>query len=397
LEFVDMAKIYPVDKVMLERTKKWLYSRKDGKGGFLRNTRALDDFGGAPENTTNAYIVWSLTEAGESGLNQEVDHLLSQCKDAKDTYFLGLVAGSLFNVGRSSDAIEIGKKLIPQQQPDGSVKNAVTSITRSGGNSLTIETTAISILVWLNNDDAFAKHTEDAIRWLLAQCQSGRFGSTQGTILALKAIIKYDKLRAAPSKDGHAIVKVNGKELKVEILCKSTGAIVTPSFTDLLQEENTIEIALSEGLSLPYAFTVDYYADKPESSDLCIVDMKLKMNDSTFSEGSGGEITVDIKNTSSEKIGMVIAIVGLPGGMEPRHEQLKELIASEKISFYEIRGREVIFYWKGMKEKQEVGFKMDVIARIPGKYKGPASRVYLYYTDERKKWIDGLECQIKVK
>src|SRR5260370_32387673 len=57
MEFRDMAKVFPVDGKMLERTKTYLPSRKDGKGGFQRNPRARDTFGKAPENITNGYLV----------------------------------------------------------------------------------------------------------------------------------------------------------------------------------------------------------------------------------------------------------------------------------------------------------------------------------------------------
>jgi len=262
---------------MLSRTKSWLYSRRDGKGGFLRNTQALDDFGGAPANTTNAYIVWSLTEAGEGSLDKEVDFLLAGWKDQKDTYFLGLVAGCLYNTRRTKEAEEIAMKLVEAQQDDGSVKNAVTSITRSGGDSLNIETTAIAIIVWLNNDEKFAKYTEKAIQWLSSRCRAGRFGNTQGTILALKAIVKYDKMRAAPQIDGFALVKIDGKEIKIPILKSSAGTVITPSFAEHLTEgDHTCEISLSDGLSLPFAFAVDYFAEKPESSKDCVLDLSTK-------------------------------------------------------------------------------------------------------------------------
>jgi uncharacterized protein YfaS (alpha-2-macroglobulin family) len=65
MEFVDMAKVMPVDDSMIERTRNWLLDRRDGKGGFKRNDKALDSFGSAPVPTTNAYIVWSFLESGE--------------------------------------------------------------------------------------------------------------------------------------------------------------------------------------------------------------------------------------------------------------------------------------------------------------------------------------------
>src|SRR5690348_2915185 len=62
---------------MIERTKNWLMKRRDGKGGFERNSLALDCFGGAPESTTNAYIVWALSCSGEKHIEKELDHLLN--------------------------------------------------------------------------------------------------------------------------------------------------------------------------------------------------------------------------------------------------------------------------------------------------------------------------------
>ncbi|HEV3116136.1 MAG TPA: alpha-2-macroglobulin family protein, partial [Gemmataceae bacterium] len=59
LEFRDMARVYDVDTKMIERSRQYLMSRKDGKGGFQRNPAAIDTFGRAPDDITNAYIVWA--------------------------------------------------------------------------------------------------------------------------------------------------------------------------------------------------------------------------------------------------------------------------------------------------------------------------------------------------
>ena len=53
-----------VDGDMIERTASWLKSRRDGKGGFERNSKALDSFGRASKEVTDGYITYALTEAG---------------------------------------------------------------------------------------------------------------------------------------------------------------------------------------------------------------------------------------------------------------------------------------------------------------------------------------------
>lgn len=46
--------------------------RRDGQGGFNLSSEALDSFGRAPQNITNAYIVWSLTSTGETDVEKEI-------------------------------------------------------------------------------------------------------------------------------------------------------------------------------------------------------------------------------------------------------------------------------------------------------------------------------------
>ena len=85
---------------MLKRTQDYLLAQRDGKGGFQRNPRALDTFGRAPDDITNAYIVWALTESGkDDDVTKELNALAEQAKTSKDPYFLSLVANSLINRG----------------------------------------------------------------------------------------------------------------------------------------------------------------------------------------------------------------------------------------------------------------------------------------------------------
>ena len=92
MEFRDMSQVFDVDPQMIDRTAAWLLKRRDGKGGFQRNPRAFDSFGGAPEEITNAYITWALTEAKQSGIETEVKHVLEVARKSEDPYLLSLAA-----------------------------------------------------------------------------------------------------------------------------------------------------------------------------------------------------------------------------------------------------------------------------------------------------------------
>ena len=158
LEFRDMARVQDVDPAMLKRTQDYLLSRRDGKGGFQRNPRACDSFGRAPDDVTNAYIVWALTESGkDDDLTTELNALAGQAKTSKDPYFLALVANSLINRARTDEATALLKTVAGAQKEDGRLDAEKTSITGSGGRDLQIETTALAVLGWLKaNPGAFA-------------------------------------------------------------------------------------------------------------------------------------------------------------------------------------------------------------------------------------------------
>src|SRR5208283_2252081 len=102
-------------------------------------------------------------------------------------------------------------------------------------------------------------------------------------------------------------------------------------------------------------------------------------------------------NKSPDVIPTPVAIIGLPGGLEPRHDQLKELVKKGTIDAYEVLGREVVLYWRTLPGNAKVVVPLSVIAAVPGTYTGPASRTYLYYTDEHKQWVDGVHVEITPK
>eukprot|EP01029_Cantina_marsupialis_P012731 TRINITY_DN2811_c0_g1_i3.p1 TRINITY_DN2811_c0_g1~~TRINITY_DN2811_c0_g1_i3.p1 ORF type:complete len:111 (+),score=37.53 TRINITY_DN2811_c0_g1_i3:54-386(+) len=104
---------------------------------------------------------------------------------------------------------------------------------------------------------------------------------------------------------------------------------------------------------------------------------------------------IGVSNESGDNTGMVVAIIGIPGGMELRHNRLKELIDGNEISYYEVRGRELMLYWEEMGVDTTNTVVIDLIAKIPGNYLAPASRAYAYYESENKHWLQEMEVKIE--
>jgi hypothetical protein len=70
------------------------------------------------------------------------------------------------------------------------------------------------------------------------------------------------------------------------------------------------------------------------------------------------------------------------------------LVKAGKIDAYEVIGREVVLYWRFLKANDTFDIPLSLVAAIPGTYTAPASRAYLYYTDEYKSWAPGLKVNI---
>ena len=398
LEFTDMSVVRNVDIGMLANTRKWLLARRDGNGGFTHERRALHTWIADP-GCANGYCTWALLETGQTGLEKEVKWLADDAQTETNSYVKALAANALFLAGDKAGAKQFMDLLANLQDKDGHVKGATTTVVGSGGESLEIETTSLATLAWLR-DPSYSGNVELAIRFLADSCKAGRYGSTQSTVLALRAIVAYDKARAHPTAAGKIQLFVDDQSAgdAIAFEATSTGAIQLPDFSSKLTPgQHAVELRMTDGSDLPYAVSISFNSVTPASSNDCKLEMTTSMADPTIAEGAVTEVRVAVTNKGTDTLPTPIAIVGLPGGLEVRHDQLKELVKADRIAAYEVRGREVILYWRDIQPNQTIDIPISVIAAIPGEFTGPASRAYLYYTDEFKKWTAGLKAVVVAK
>eukprot|EP01117_Protostelium_nocturnum_P005670 TRINITY_DN2049_c0_g1_i3.p1 TRINITY_DN2049_c0_g1~~TRINITY_DN2049_c0_g1_i3.p1 ORF type:complete len:1420 (+),score=454.86 TRINITY_DN2049_c0_g1_i3:93-4352(+) len=396
MQFVEMKDVIDVDEKMIDRTKKWLEKRRNKDGGFLRNSRALDKFGGAPAEHTDAYITWALTEAGLN-TSADVNFVIKNCAEKKkDTYIWALTSLCLYKNNRREEAAQWARKIAELQIESGAVTDEETSITRSGGESLIVESTALSLLAWLHDQDSFSTISSKAVNFLTSCCKNGSFGSTQATLLALKAIVAYDKTQSDTLEEGALCVKVNDLEVgRINISENPSGVLSCQDFGDkIVRGENRITLEMLKGGKFPYSLALDFFALKGDSKDECAVRLQTQLVDSVLKEGKSTEVSVIVQNVTNESLPMTLAVIGIPGGLEPRIDKLKELVKSGTIDYYETLGRRIALYWRYFDANEKKEILLDVVAAVPGTYTGPASNAYLYYTDEYSWWNSGLNVQI---
>jgi len=395
LHFQDMSKVMQVDRAMIDTTSAWLMKQRNGKGGFERKRRALHTWI-EDVDCSNGYITWALLENGQQGLEKEIEAVKTAGAQSNNSYAVALAANVASLSGDKTAAESLMKKLAAKQNKTGGVDGATASIVGSGGEALEIEATALATLAWLR-DPQLAGNVERSMKYLADSCKGGRYGSTQSTVLALRAIVEYDKQRAHPKAPGKVRIFVDGQGVGEWMAFdeKTQGAIKLPDVSELLTPgEHKLELKMENGSSMPYALSVSFNASTPAISKACKLEIATKLAQTELAEGAATEASVIITNEAKEVIPNPVAIVGLPGGLEVRHDQLKELVKKGTIDAYEVIGREVVLYWRSLASEAVVNVPISAVAAVPGTYTGPASRTYLYYTDEHKHWVDGLKVNI---
>lgn len=391
MEFMDMKNAgADVDQKMLDRTSEWLLSHKDGNGGFKREVHAYHDFGRISDDILNAYIVYALAEAGYKNIKKEFEVSMKKAMDTKDPYMLAMMVNAAYDLKENVKADEAMKTLLSKQAKDGSFTGSTHSITYSQGQSLTIETTSLSIMAFLKSQNNVAPMM-DAVRYLTeARSGSGVFSSTQGTILALKALTEYAKFSKKTTEDGTIEIYVDGKKAaERSYKAGDKGAIEVAGLEKFLGTEGKHDVKIKYvGVKtpLPYAVAVNWSTSLPSSDKECNIDLTTKMASYSASVGQTVRMTATITNKKNTEVPSTMAIIGIPAGFTVQPWQLKELQEKNVFDYYEMKGNNIAVYYRGMAPSAVKEINLDLKAEMPGTYDAPASSAYLYYTNEYKTW-----------
>jgi len=400
LEFNDMKKVYDgVDNEMTERARRFILGRRDGNGGFVNNTMGLDDFSGSPKSISDAYIVYALTETKETGIDKEYRFALHEALESKDLYRMALMANAAFNMGDRVNYRKLVKYFIETADPSKFEKMKMqTSITRSSDLSLTRETVALWTIAMLKANDNVEREMIDTCVEYLSACRTpyGGFGNTQSTILCLQALTRYAGAPVSLDK-GKLSILVNDKKADLD-LTRKTGdeKQMSVDISDLIDKgDNEIRLLYSD-IETPLPYSINFYWDykTPVSNRECPLVITTKLMNHTVKRNETTRLSVTMENKKNNGLPMSIAIIGIPGGMSLQPWQLKELQEKEVFDFYEIIDDNLIIYYRQMKPNERRQINLDLKAEIPGTYTGMASCTYVYYTNEYKYWLEGMNVNI---
>jgi len=400
MQFNDMKSVSNyVDDKMIFRTANWLMEKKDGKGEFKRNSRALDTYGRADKDITNAYIVYALAEAGYKDIKLEFKTSYDEAIKSKDAYVYALLTNSAICFKDKAKATTLLTLLYAEQNKNGSWAGKRHSITCSSGNSLIVETTSLVAMAIMKSENPDRASLNKAIEFLISSRSGyGTFGSTQATILALKAITHYAKFSKQTEESGTIEIYIDGKKVAQQHYEKGENqALIMDGLEQFISEgKHKVKIKfVGCEEALPYSLAVNWRTKTPQSNNKCKLKLECKLQTNHVSVSDVVRMSVKLSNTKNKGLPMSMIKIGIPGGLSPQPWQLKELRDKKIIDFYEIFDNYLVFYFRQMKPEEIKHINLDLKAEMAGDYEGAASCAYLYYTDEDKDWLEGLKIKIK--
>ncbi|KAJ3429815.1 macroglobulin / complement [Anaeramoeba flamelloides] len=436
MQFYEIQKVNPAfNKDIIRTTVQFLLKKRNNSGGFsVYNPRLKHYYGrrrfkriptgkksvaggnqrAQPNNENiNAYILWALTCCGvtKGTITKEYNCMVNNAQNdsqaSKDCYFLALASLTCFNLHDTDLSKQFADRLLEYADEKGTISDCRNTLVYSYGNNKSIEVTALSVLAFIKN--SMFEEAAKSVEWINSMCKSGRFGTTQATVLSLKAINAWNEINSVPINNGELILHINNSPVKsTQIVKGSSEEISIKDFGEYLRpnETNIVQLQMKGGSVMPFEVSIEARTPKPndrsEDCDIQLTTEVLNDNNSNDDIVEGDviqfEVTIENRTLRNDPTGMVVAVIGIPGGCSVRIDKLKQLKQVNTFDFFELFGaREVAFYWENVDPSQVISFTIDLIAEIAGNYTAPHSRAYLYYNDDFICWNDGINVEILPK
>jgi len=410
-QFHDMAKVYPIDRGVIDRTQAWLLKQQEADGTWSKigatHGESIERMGN-PKLLLTSYVVWSLAESGNRSPQTEkaVKYIRANLKDAGDNaYILALAANALAAWDPKDDStLECIKRLdkLRKEMPEWKAvcfPAQAMSLSYARGDSITVETTALAVLAMLKTGQ-FQNSINQGLTYLIkSKSGSGTWGSTQATILALKAIVAS---ASGPAQADTAAftIKLNGKEVAKGEVTKDNADVM--QLFDLKDQttlgQNDIEIEVKGETSLMYQVVGRYFEAWPQGEPPApVLEVSVDYDRTKLSTADTLKATATLKYQGDVPTYMVIVDLGIPPGFNVDGGDFAEMVAAKKIEKFTITARQVTLYLGDVKPGDVMKFTYTLKPKYPIKAKTPSTAAYEYYTPANRATAKPVELVVEEK
>jgi hypothetical protein len=395
MEFSDMSKVYEVDPKVIQRTQQWLASQQQPDGSWKPDTNFINEGATNRYNADvlriTAYIAWSLKNTGYQGPAVEKARYFIDKAPATDAYTLAVIANfaAEYAKDRPFTSQAIARLLDARTEKDDQASWSAEETSVYGrGASASIETTGLAVQALIKSGEASAT-AQKALTYIASKKDAtGAWGTTQATIMALRALLLATEKGSADVR-GTVEITLNGKPVQKLVL--------TPDNNDLLHQfvfkkvdanANTVGIRFDGNGGLAYQVAGRYFVPwtvKPDNEALSI---RVTYDRTRLVQDDIATATAVVRNNLNKGANMVMVDLGIPPGFDLLSEDLqtyKEKTASTKsgrLEKFSQTATQAILYFDSIAANDTVTLPFRLRAKYPIRARTFQSRVYEYYDPE---------------
>ena len=393
-----MSKVHDVDRKLISRTQQWLASEQQGDGSWKPDTSFINEGATNRYNTDvlriTAYIAWALENAGTQGpaVERAKHYVENHLSPKVDAYTLAVVANLAVDYGRDPEFTRQAMRdlLDARTEKDDQVwwSPDETGVYSSGA-SASVETTGLAAQALLKWGEASGT-ARKAMNYIVSKKDSGgTWGTTQATIMALRALLLSTE-KGAAGVQGELKVLLNGKVVEELTLTSENNDLLHQFVFKGAESEsaNTVEIRFNGKGGLAYQVVGTCFipwdqkpAGEPLSIDVAYDRTRLEPDDIATASAT-------IRNNLDKTANMVMVDLGIPPGFDLLSGDLQDYQAksadlkSGHLSKFSLTATQAVLYFDSFAPGGTVTLKFRLRAKYPIRARTFKSRVYEYYDPE---------------
>ena len=413
MEFSDMSKVHDVDPKLIQRTQQWLASQQQADGSWKPDTSFINEGATNRYNSDvlriTAYIGWSLQNTGYQGPEVEkARQYVERGMGGKiDTYTLAVIANFAADYARDREFTGHAMQLLLAARTEKD-EQAWWTAEETGvfahGASASVETTGLAVQALLKWGGASTTASK-ALSYIASKKDaSGTWGTTQATIMALRAILLSTEKGAA---DVHGTVEItlNGKSVETLTLTADNNDLLHQFALKKVDSKgpNAVELRFTGKGSLAYQVVGRHFVpwdEKPVNEPLSI---KVDYDRTRLAQDDIASATVTVKNNLPKVANMVMVDLGIPPGFDLLSEDLQafqEKTAGRKggrLEKFSLTSTQAILYFDSVAPGDTVTLHFRLRAKYPIRARTFQSRVYEYYDPDVNSIARPVQLEVRKK
>ncbi len=401
MEFSDMSKVHDTDLKIIQRTQRWLAGQQQADGSWKPDTYFINEGATSRFNTDvlriTAYIAWSLQNTGYQGpaverAKQFIEKHLDADARKPDSYTLAVAANFAADYAKDRAFINRTMQLLlaaRAEQDDKAWWTAEETGMYGAGASAMVETTGLAVQALLKSGQG-SDVVKKSMNYIVAKKdKAGTWGTTQATIMALRALLISTERGGATAK-GNVEVLLNGKpSAALELTSENNDLLHQFAFKEISSlSGNQVEIRFAGEGSLAYQVAGRYFLpweEKPAGEPLAI---SVSYDRTRLGQDDIVTATATVRNNLPRAANMVMVDLGIPPGFELLSEDLqayREKSAGRKsgrLEKFSLTATQAILYFDSVAPRDGFTITFRLRAKYPIRARTFASRVYEYYNPE---------------